>query len=1019
MTVKPTHCLQIVMALLLLLFSTSVGDEPVFPISSCLNGQNGRGGIYDARFLCRHTPSCDGKLADEDVCQHSNSVTGSINRTPTGHVYRTNQTEGSEGDDSGQPAFIPLPEDIPPVDPDTVQTDSLLTDTSRTESDADTIIVYSADRVESTVNPRVTILTGNAKISYRTMEITAARIEMWWDEHLVKAEGQLDTVKVRVPIEPGHQGLTMPQQDTSIVVQEDPEEDIEQDTIMVHPSDQDTLSPPKPRRSMTRRSSTSVEGESPAVIGDELTIPARPSQQFTTKDSIVWRGLPRMKDGSQIITGERMTYDLRTQRGRVIHGKTGLQDGVYHGERIKKIDKNIYYVSSGHYTTCDHDPPHFSFWSRDVKMMIKDRVIARPLVLHFGPVPVMIVPYGVFSARGGRQSGLIIPTYGESSGQGRYFRNLGYYWAASDYWDVKTTLNFFEEHGVQLYSNLLYAKRYRLNGNLSGSFVNEQKKWDMRFDHRHKLSPSANLNVNAYFVSDGSYLKDYSLNQDERLRQKIQSNATLSKSWPGTPYRGSINLSYTEDLATGASSKTIPQINFSRGQSPMFPPPEGLEPDDQLWYHKFYYSYNGLALNRQSVTATPITENNVTSYTENSRYRAGIKHDVSMTAQPKPLGHISLTPSFYYTESWYDEWFEYYRLDDGTVDTVKQNSFRARRTFNGRVLMSTKLYGMFYPKVFTIEAIRHTLSPSLGFSYTPDFSEPRWGYYKIFPDSTGRDVYYDEFASNDIFYGTPRTEQMSMSISIQNLFEYKQLIDDKEVKGELFSFGLNTSHNFVADSLKWSNLGSSLQLRPFGGQVGTMTGLSLVVSASHSFYQLATDPATGTKRTVNRYTSGGLRLLDFNMTSGFSISGQALEGDQSDPSYNDTTLIQRQPVDRFDSQVWNPSPVPWTAGVSLRYSENHSDPDNIRKDAWASMNIEMQATKNWKVAYSTRFDLHNHKVVSGNITLYRDLHCWEGRLTWNPIGINKGFYLIINIKSPQLRDVKVEKRRGGGGFFGY
>ncbi|MDP8229389.1 MAG: putative LPS assembly protein LptD [Candidatus Electryoneaceae bacterium] len=947
--------------------------------------------------------------------------------------------------------LIPLPEDIPPIQQDTIQTDTL-----RTDSDVDTIIVYSADRVESTVSPRVTTLTGNAKISYREMEITAAKIELWWDEHLVKAEGSLDTIKVKVPIEdepvspisspstgggevrggnePDHSGsdstiihpeLTMPE-DTSVIVQKEPDEEpgIEPDTTIIPSSGptelsgQDRVTPPNPRRSMSRRSSTPVESESPAVTGEDLTPPIPAQQHYTLKDSIVWKGLPRMKDGSQVITGERMTYDLRTRRGRVIHGKTGLQDGVYHGDQIKKVDKNVYYICSGYYTTCDHDPPHYSFWSRDVKMMIKDRVIARPLVLNFGPVPVLIFPYGVFSSKGGRQSGLIIPTYGESASQGRYFRNLGYYWAASDYWDVKTNLNFYEEHGVQLYSNLRYTKRYRLNGNISGSFINEQKKWDLRIIHRHTLSPSANLNVNAYFVSDGSYLKDYSLNPDERLRQKIQSNATLSKSWPGTPWSGSVNLSYTEDLATGASSKTIPQISF-RGNSPLIPAPEGLEPDDQSWYHKFYYSYSGLALNRQTVTVSSITEDGVTTSTIDSRYRAGIKHDVSLTAQPKPIGYISVTPRFSYTESWYDEWFEYNLMDDGSVDTVKQDGFRARRTFDGRVQMNTKLYGLFYPKVFSIEAIRHTLSPSLGFTYTPDFSEPRWGYYKVFQDTTGLDVYYDEFASNNIFGGTPRREQMSMSISIRNLFEYKRIVDDKEVNGELFSFALNTSHNFIADSLKWANLGSSLQLRPFGGQLGELTGLSLVFSASHSFYELATDPVSGYKRTVNRYTSGGLRLLNFDMTSGFSITGQMLEGDQNDHADNDTTLILRQARDRFDSPVWNPDPVPWSVGVSLRYGENHSDPDNVRKDAWASMKMELQATENWKVSYSTRFDLHNHRVVSGNVSLYRDLHCWEGRLTWNPMGINRGFYLIINIKSPQLRDVKVEKRRGGGGFFGY
>ena len=119
--------------------------------------------------------------------------------------------------------------------------------------------------------------------------------------------------------------------------------------------------------------------------------------------------------------------------------------------------------------------------------------------------------------------------------------------------------------------------------------------------------------------------------------------------------------------------------------------------------------------------------------------------------------------------------------------------------------------------------------------------------------------------------------------------------------------------------------------------------------------------------------------------------------------------------DRFDNPEWTPSPLPWKAGVNFRYYESHADPDNIRITNTAGLNLDVTITDNWKASYNTTYDLRGKRVTSSSITLYRDMHCWEGRLNWNPTGVAKGFYLIINIKASQLQDVKVEKRKGGGG----
>ncbi|MFH0765181.1 MAG: putative LPS assembly protein LptD [Calditrichota bacterium] len=750
------------------------------------------------------------------------------------------------------------------------------------------------------------------------------------------------------------------------------------------------------------------------------------------RDSVYWKGQPKLDDGSQVIVGREMTYHLKTRQGRVLLGTTAYQDGFYHGDQIKKVEKDVYNIRSGFYTTCDAPEPHYGFWSRDMKLIVKDKVVARPVVLYFGPAPVLIIPFGVFPTKGGRRSGIIMPTYGESAGQGRYFTNLGYYWAPNDYGDVRGTFNYYERYGIRFFGDTRYALRYYLNGGVSGSYIAEHRgggvirRWDLRLNHSQTISPTMNFVANGYFVSDGSYQKDVSQDQAKRLEQKIQSDATLNKRWTGTPYSASLNVNYTEDLKTGSGTRSLPRVSFSRNSQPLIPPAVGIKPNESPWFNRIYFSYGGggeiftnIAVNRYNYRWEEVDDSLVQRWdeTKTSRVRSGVKHGLTLTSAFNVL-YFNLSPSLNYSEQWFDEWLEYRRGEDDAVDTVKHNALIARRTFSGSMSLNTKLYGLFKPRFLGWEALRHTLSPGVSFRYQPDFSEARWKYYDVLPDEAGNPRYYDRFAGN-IYGSTLRGKQMTMGLSVDNLFEYKKLHGEQEVKGELFTLGLSTSHNFAADSLKWSDLSSSLVIKPIGGGalkgwINEFSGISLDLRGTHSFYAQETNPSTGQVYTVNHSAPRGLRLLDFTVGSSFRVAGGAFTLRPDSASIRDDTT-QTDII----STGWRPSSSLWSAGFNFHYNENHTNPGQIRKNIWISSQVELQATKNWSINYNTRYDLIRKELVFTTITLKRDLHCWEGQLVWTPVGGSKGYYLIINVKSPQLKDVKVEKREGGGGVFGY
>jgi hypothetical protein len=71
------------------------------------------------------------------------------------------------------------------------------------------------------------------------------------------------------------------------------------------------------------------------------------------------------------------------------------------------------------------------------------------------------------------------------------------------------------------------------------------------------------------------------------------------------------------------------------------------------------------------------------------------------------------------------------------------------------------------------------------------------------------------------------------------------------------------------------------------------------------------------------------------------------------------------------------------------------------------------------VIYQNSLNLLEKKIVSQSISVTRDLHCWQLAFSWTPSGYGKQYSLLINIKSPTLRDLKYEERGGRRSSLGF
>lgn len=761
-----------------------------------------------------------------------------------------------------------------------------------------------------------------------------------------------------------------------------------------------------------------------------------------------------IESGSQMV-GEKMIYNFKSEKGRVIRGRTEFEGGHYYGQQIKRINDKVFNISYSNFTTCDLDSnPHYHFESRRLKMITNDKVIAKPVVMYLGHIPVAALPFAIFPHRTGRHSGIIIPRYGESTREGRYLRELGYYWAPNDYFDSRIMVDFFEKTGWLFRAGANYAIRYMLNGSISGSLTRKNftsgygdtyksRRWDLRINHRQEIDPTSRFSASGFFVSDKGFYKDLSTNLNTRLTRELRSNATYTKSWPKHKLSLSVNVSQVHDLQDDVTQRTLPQMSFRKGQTQIFKPkkgksrtPGGRRSRDQAkWYHSLYFSYNSNLLNSRREYLVK-TEEDTSKDVQRTRH---LSHNFafSLNSPKKYFGWLALNQSLNIRDDWFDETTSYrFNPQTNQIESEKVKGFAARHTFNYSASANTKIYGLFAPGIADIQAIRHVITPSLSFRYQPDFSDPAWGYYTEVRDANGTVVKKDRFG------GTPSGGSQFINLNVRNLFQMKKGYGENEKKIDLFTMDFSTGFNYKAKSYRLADLRTSWRANP-------ARNFSLSASTTHSFY--AWDEQS--KSLIHKYLfdDGGwmhgqfMRLTNFRLN--FSIrlqskrkktreTGQEPEEEMDYlpeeaeglfPGESELDVLEEEDLmrqgNRFTAeQTFRKLDIPWRVNLNFNFSlDKRRDPNNPVKRYYLDVTgAEVKLTRNWRIGYSARYDLAERIVTHHRFTFYRDLHCWEAQIDWVPSGYDKRFYFRINIKAPALRDIKLERRGGrAAGVLGY
>jgi len=746
---------------------------------------------------------------------------------------------------------------------------------------------------------------------------------------------------------------------------------------------------------------------------------------------------------SEPMSGEFMEFNLITHHGRVVLGETKFNSGYYYGNQVYRDDPNVFHMQTSAYTTCDLDTPHFYLGSRQMKMTTGDKVIAKPIILYIYEVPVFAVPFAVFPNKGGnRHSGWIMPTFGHRPSSGTYFEKLGYYWAPNDYLDGKILLNFYDEKGFDVNGIFRYAKRYHFQGNINTQayrdiYSNEitdlfsqnvLKKWKMRWYHRQTIDPTQHLNIDASYLSDNTLNQNYGYDLDTRLEQRLTSKVNYSKIWSSTKNSLSVSLSEDYDLVAAESlpidksksqgdkllerTRIIPAVIFNHNQSQVF----GNGPK---WYNSIYWRMSSNIKAQQNVSLVAASD---TTWQTGRNYdvQYTTKHVFTLTSPQKFKGWLTLNPTVNFTEDWVYKYREAQFDSTGAFkkagltilyDEVKK--FRPRHTFSLSLNANTNIYGTFPVRLGRLDALRHVMTPTLGFSWHPDFSKDIFG---VSPGYFQRDIHgelFDRF-SGSTAGATRLTESKSINFSLDNDFQYKYKLGENNYTKETFlTWNMSTGYNVTADSLKFSPINSTIRVLMPGG-------LDLDINMSHNLYKLAPDQETAVLRPVDKFASLP-RLTSMNLGTRVRLNGSRF-GDKKSSLPPDTVLTDNSLPDDYLGSININQPPPsmnqselWTAILSLHYSltrrvEGIRVISDKKVDLMTTLNVHI--TKNWLMQYSNQINLLEQSLVTQSFSFSRPLHCWKFEFRWFPSEGNSSYSLKIYVSNPDLRDIKLTTKSG-------
>lgn len=765
---------------------------------------------------------------------------------------------------------------------------------------------------------------------------------------------------------------------------------------------------------------------------DSSLVHATGSPDSTEKSGI--KGRPVFVMGADNYDTDTIAFNFKTKKGLVQNALTKQEDGFLRSKLSKRTATGDVYLAHGRYTTCDKEHPDFYISLSRAKVRPGKDVVFGPAYIVVADVPLpFAIPYGFFPFTKSYSSGFIMPSYGDEQNRGFYLRDGGYYFAISDKMDLKLIGEIYTKGSWGLTATSNYRKRYKYNGSFLFSYQDtrtgdkgmpdyaKQTSFKLQWSHRQdaKANPFMSLSASVNFATS-SYERN-NLTSMYNPQSLTQSTRTSSVNWSTTFSSIGMTLSSTANLSQNMRdstiSMTLPDLNISISR--FYPFRRKHAAGDERWYEKIAMSYTG-----QFSNSINTKENKLMHSSLIKDWRNGFQHNIPISANFTLFKYINLNPSFNFTDRMYTNkvtksWNE--RTQTEVADTTY--GFHNVYNWNLSLSASTKIYGFWKPnrKLFgdKVQAIRHVITPTVSFSYAPDFSASHYGYYQTYQktDADGNVSLVQYSPYQNELYGVPgRGRTGSISWSFDNNIEMK-VKSDKDSTGFkkislIDQLGWSMSYNMAAKEKPLSDLTVNLRLKWWKNYTFNMTG----VFASYA-YELDDQgkPYVGNRTYWGMGKWGRFQGMSQNISYTLTpekikkLFGGAKDDDtkknkKSDDDEIDTDIESNVDDTMIDAQHgaskddkggkadtdgdgYMRFSMPWslTFGYGITMSEN----TDINKFNYKTMRYPYKFTQTlnvsgnlrisdgWNISFSSGYDFDNHKVSMTTASLQHDLHCFN------------------------------------------
>ena len=778
-----------------------------------------------------------------------------------------------------------------------------------------------------------------------------------------------------------------------------------------------------------------LESEKVAMSMDSSLVHAtgvRDTADHTGKTLV---GTPVFKMGNDSYESDTMAFNFKTKKGLISNVYTQQEEGFLRSQLSKRNDNGEVYLQHGRYTTCDDPHPDFYIAISRAKLRPGKDVVFGPAYLVVADVPLpLAVPYGFFPFTKSYSSGLIMPTYGDESTRGFYLRDGGYYFAISDKWDLKLLGEIYTKGSWGLSAASNYRKRYKHSGSFYFSYQDtrtgdkgmpdytKQTSFKVQWNHRQdsKANPFSSLSASVNFATS-SYERN-NMNSLYNPQTLTQSTRTSSVSWSTTFSSIGLSLSSTANLNQNMRDSTIamtlPDLNISLSR--FYPFKRKHAAGNERWYEKISLSYTGQLSNSISTKEDKFMHSNLVK-----DWRNGFQHNIPLSGSFTLFNYLNVNPTFSFTDRMYTNKIDR-SWDTATQKEVCDTTYGFHNVYNwsASISMSTKMYGFWIPsrKLFgdKIQAIRHVITPTVSFSYAPDFGASRYGYWKTYQktDADGNVSLVEYSPFSQCLYGVPgRGRTGNISFGLSNNLEMK-VKSDKDSTGMkkislIDELGLRMSYNMADKERPWSDLSMDIRLKWWKNYTFNMAA----VFATYA-YELDKDghPYVGTHTEWGKGRFG--RFLGTSQNISFTLTPEKLKklfghGDDEDDkdkrkknrkddegvdtdieSNVDDDMIEGQRGAKksgggkaeTDEDGYMKFKMPWslTFGYGITMRENTQGKFNTKTMRYPykftqTLNVSgnVRISDGWNISFSSGYDFEFHKMSMTTASLQRDLHCFN------------------------------------------